>query len=216
MPPFVLTSLICSLASAFAISGDHAFRTGLDEAGLRMAISATEGDPVMTDSEHAADARYVLGYTMNRIDGEPVKLEDYRGKVILMVNTASRCGLTPQYAGLQKLFEEHKDDGLVILGFPANNFGNQEPGTNEQIAEFCDARYSIGFPMFEKISVRGEDQHPLFKQLSKLSEEPNWNFTKYLIDRDGNFVERFGPRVAPSDEALLGRVRELLASEAGA
>ncbi|MEZ6234502.1 MAG: glutathione peroxidase [Phycisphaerales bacterium] len=148
---------------------------------------------------------------MHRIDGAEESLEAYRGKVVMVVNVASACGLTPQYEGLEALYERHAGDGLVVLGFPANNFGNQEPGTNDEIAEFCTGEYGVTFPMFEKISVTGDDQHPLYATLSQEGGPPTWNFTKYLIDREGRVVARFDPRTPPSDEALVARIEELLA-----
>ena len=158
------------------------------------------------------DARYVLGVSMNRIDGQAQDLAAYRGNVVLVVNVASACGLTPQYEALQALYEDKSDDGLVILGFPANNFGNQEPGTNEEIEQFCTGDYGVTFPMFEKISVMGDDQHPLFERLSAEGGAPSWNFTKYLVDRDGRVVARFDPRTAPNDPALVAKIDELLGS----
>ncbi len=163
---------------------------------------------------HVAD---VLHYEMRRIDGEPQKLEVYRGRVVLMVNVASRCGLTPQYEALEKLYKERKDEGLVVLGFPANDFRGQEPGTNAEIAEFCSLEYGVTFPMFEKIEVTGEDKHPLYAQLEELPEplggEPKWNFTKFLIDRRGRVVERFEPRVSPDDERVIDSIERLLAQK---
>ncbi|MBZ0172654.1 MAG: glutathione peroxidase [Phycisphaerales bacterium] len=151
---------------------------------------------------------------MRRLDGTPEKLEKYKGKVVLLVNVASKCGLTPQYEGIEALYREHKDQGLVVLGFPANNFMGQEPGSNEQIAEFCRAKYDVTFPMFEKISVKGDDTHPLYKQLAAQAEpiggEPKWNFTKFLLDREGRVVARFEPRVKPTNEKLTGKIGELL------
>ncbi|MFG0315030.1 MAG: glutathione peroxidase [Phycisphaerales bacterium] len=151
---------------------------------------------------------------MQSIDGKPVKLEKYEGKVILMVNVASKCGLTPQYKGLEALYDKHKEDGLVVLGFPANNFGNQEPGTDEQIAEFCTLNYGVSFPMMSKISVKGKDAHPLYKQLAAQPEpvggEPQWNFDKFLINRKGEVVVRHGPRVTPEDPALNEDIKRLL------
>jgi glutathione peroxidase len=149
---------------------------------------------------------------MNRIDGAEEPLDTYRGKVVLVVNVASKCGLTPQYKGLEALYLEKQEDGLVILGFPANNFMGQEPGTNEQIAAFCEENYGVTFPMFEKISVKGDDAHPLYQGLAAETEEPSWNFTKYLLDREGRLVERYGPRTAPDDETLRARIDELLAT----
>ncbi len=162
------------------------------------------------DDADLSDA-FVLRYEAETIDGERVDLAGYRGQVVLIVNTASKCGLTPQYAGLQSLYESRRDRGLTVLGFPANNFGNQEPGSNDEIAAFCEANFGVTFPMFAKVSVLGEDRHPLFRQLATLTAAPTWNFTKYLVDRDGNVVAHFGPRTAPDDPELLAKVDELLA-----
>ena len=173
----------------------------------------------------AKDPNYVLDHTMPRIDGTPQDLNAYEGKVVLMVNTASKCGLTPQYEGLEALYRKHKDKGLVILGFPANDFGNQEPGSNGEILEFCTSRFEVSFPMFEKIVVTGKDAHPLYKQLrgfeleevggkpGQLGGDPAWNFTKFLINRSGQIDSRYSPRVTPDDKRLTDRVGELLASE---
>jgi len=158
---------------------------------------------------------YVLDHTVKRIDGTEESLETYKGKVILIVNTASECGLTPQYKGLEALYRAHKERGLVVLGFPANNFAGQEPGTNKEIARFCEDRFDVTFPMFEKISVKGDDIHPLYKQIDAqpdpIGELPTWNFTKYLVDREGNVVARFDPRTGPDEEKLTARIEELLA-----
>lgn len=179
---------------------------------------ASEAEPAASQGradagEEAVDPRYALDFTMNRIDGEPESLEAYKGRVVMVVNVASACGLTPQYEGLQALYTEKSDEGLVILGFPANNFGDQEPGTNKQIQEFCTGEYHVTFPMFEKISVTGEDQHPLYGRLSQEGGAPTWNFTKYLVDRQGRVVARFDPRTQPDDAALVAKVEELLAGE---
>ena len=164
---------------------------------------------------------YVLAHVMKDIDGNDVDLASFKGKVLLIVNVASKCGMTPQYEGLQKLYEEKKDSGLVILGFPANNFGGQEPGSNEQIKTFCTTNYKVTFPMFSKVSVRDDktngEAHPLFKQLaaqpSPIGGAPEWNFTKYLVDRNGNVVEKFPFRTPPSDATLQRRIDELLAAK---
>ncbi|MCR9074524.1 MAG: glutathione peroxidase [bacterium] len=151
---------------------------------------------------------------MQSIEGKPINLEKYKGKVILMVNVASKCGLTPQYEGLEALYDEHKEEGLVILGFPANNFGNQEPGTDQQIVEFCTLNYGVSFPMMSKIRVKGKDANPLYKQLAAqpvpVGGEPQWNFDKFLINRKGEVVVRHGPRVTPEDPALKKDVKRLL------
>lgn len=160
---------------------------------------------------------YVLGFKMKDIDGAEKSLEDYKGSVILMVNVASKCGYTSQYKGLEQLYQDKKDKGLVIIGFPANNFGNQEPGTEADIKKFCTSEYSVTFPMFSKISVKGDDQHPLYKKLASqpapVGGDPKWNFTKFLVDRGGNVVARFDTRTAPSDTELNRQIDDLLAKK---
>jgi glutathione peroxidase len=162
----------------------------------------------------AAGEKYVLGYKVKAIDGKEIDLAGYRGKVVMIINVASKCGLTKQYADLQKLYDARKDKGLVILAFPANNFNGQEPGTDAEISEFCKKDYGITFPLFSKVSVKGDDAHPLFKQLAaKGGGEPSWNFTKYLVDREGNVVQRFDPKTKPDDAALTKKIDELLAAK---
>lgn len=157
-------------------------------------------------AEHkpAADP-YVLGHTMKLIDGTDQSLKAYEGKVVLIVNVASKCGYTPQYKDLEALYRRYKDNGLVILGFPANDFGNQEPGTDKEIAEFCSSKYQVSFPMFSKISVKGEKADPLFAQLAALPNggEPKWNFTKYLVGKDGKLITRFETRVKPGEKGEM-------------
>jgi len=139
------------------------------------------------------------------LEGRETPLAEFAGKVTLVVNTASKCGFTPQYAGLQSLYDEYKDKGLVVLGFPCNQFGAQEPGGEAEIGAFCERNYGVGFPMFAKIDVNGPGTHPIYKALKKAapgllgSESIKWNFTKFLIDRDGNVVERFAPTTKPED-----------------
>ncbi|RMD63558.1 MAG: glutathione peroxidase [Planctomycetota bacterium] len=177
------------------------------------AFAATHA-PAASPQADTDDPTYVLDFTIPRLDGSEQSLRDYEGKVILIVNTASKCGLTPQYAGLQKLYERYKDQGFVVLGFPANNFRNQEPGTNKEISEFCTKTYGITFPMFTKISVKGKDIHPLYQRLTSLPEPIGgpvlWNFQKYLVDRTGHVVARFHPTVKPDDPALIAHIEALL------
>ncbi|MGB3802027.1 MAG: glutathione peroxidase [Lewinella sp.] len=147
------------------------------------------------------------------IKGRAVSLEDYAGKVILVVNTASRCGLTPQYEGLEKLYQQYQDRGLVILGFPCNQFNGQEAGSEEEIEEFCQVNYGVSFSMFAKVKVNGKDAHPIFMYLKKacggfLTSAIKWNFTKFLIDREGKPVERFAPTTAP--EKIAPAIEKLL------
>jgi glutathione peroxidase len=136
----------------------------------------------------------------------------YGGKVILVVNTASKCGNTPQYDGLEKLYERYQDDGLVVLGFPSNDFFGQEPGTEEEIQEFCRLTYGVRFPMFEKVTVKEGSAHPFFVQLAAASGTyPTWNFHKYLIGRDGQLIAEFSPRTRPHDDELVARIEDALA-----
>jgi glutathione peroxidase len=147
----------------------------------------------------------VYDFSAERIDGQVQPLSAYKGKVLLIVNTASRCGLTPQYEGLQALYEKYHDDGLEILGFPCNQFAGQEPGSNEEIREFCQTRYNVQFPMFAKIDVNGDKAHPLYQFLKQEApgdgESPDieWNFAKFLIDRQGRVVKRFRPQTLPEE-----------------
>ncbi len=182
------------------------------------ALMAVGGLSVAGDDARPEAPAYVLGFEMNQIDGTPQKLSDYQGKVILIVNVASKCGLTPQYEQLQALYEERMDEDFVILAFPANNFGGQEPGTNSEIHEFCRANFGVSFPMFEKISVLGDDMHPLYRKLvsqpGPIGGDPEWNFTKFLVDREGNVVARFDPRVKPDAPEVQEKIDELLESGA--
>ncbi|MCC6425771.1 MAG: glutathione peroxidase [Phycisphaerales bacterium] len=157
---------------------------------------------------------------MKDINGNDVKLEQFKGRVVLFVNVASRCGYTPQYEGLQRLYEKRQEEGLVILGFPANNFNNQEPGTDAEIKEYCSSKYGVTFPMFSKISVTGDDQHPLYKKLAAqpapVGGDPKWNFTKFLVDRNGKVVARFNTKAQPDEtkdaesKAMADKIDELL------
>ena len=152
--------------------------------------------------------------TMKRIDGSEQSLGDYRGQVLLLVNVASRCGNTPQYAALERLYETYRERGFAVLGFPANEFGGQEPGTDEEIQEFCTTTYGVQFPMFSKIIVKGEGIHPLYERLTGLPEplggEVRWNFQKYLVDREGNVVQKFHHRAQPDDPEVVAAIEALL------
>ena len=154
-------------------------------------------------------------YTLPSIDGQPMPLSSFKGKVLLIVNVASKCGYTPQYEALEALYERYKDQGFVIAGFPANNFGGQEPGTNQEIKTFCTRTYKVSFPMYSKISVKGDDQAPLYQYLTKDTPKPiagdiKWNFTKFLVDRNGNIVERFESAVTPDSAEVISAVEKLL------
>jgi len=154
----------------------------------------------------------MLDHKLMNLQDEPVSLCDFRGKVLLVVNTASQCGYTPQYEGLEKLYRRYQDRGFVVLGFPANDFGGQEPGSNKQIAQFCQVNYGVSFPMFAKTSVVGGNANPVFRALAqKTGKPPRWNFSKYLIDRNGEPVAAFGSAVEPTDPRLTAQIEQLLA-----
>ena len=158
-------------------------------------------------------------FTVKNIDGRDVKLDTYKGKVMMIVNVASKCGYTPQYEGLQALYQKNKDRGFVILGFPANNFMGQEPGTEAEIKEFCSTKYNVTFPLFAKISVTGADQHPLYTFLTNKATNPefagdiSWNFNKFLVDRSGKIVARFGSKDTPEGETVTAAVEKYLAQK---
>jgi glutathione peroxidase len=168
---------------------------------------------IMATSLYAGSSLY--SFTLNSIDGKPAPLAEYKGKVVLIVNVASQCGYTPQYSALEAIYEKYKGQGFVILGFPANNFGAQEPGTNEEIKTFCSRKYSVKFPMYSKISVKGDDQAPLYAYLTKqtgpgITGDIKWNFTKFLVDKDGNVVQRFEPAVTPDSKELTSAIEKQL------
>jgi glutathione peroxidase len=156
-----------------------------------------------------------LSYTMNNLAGKPVNLSKYQGKVVLMVNVASKCGLTPQYKALEALHEKYAGKGLAVVGFPANNFGAQEPGTAEQIQEFCTVNYGVKFDMMAKVSVKGDDICDLYKFLTSPASgfpgEVTWNFGKFLVGKDGKVVARFDPKTAPDDAAVVKAIEAALA-----
>lgn len=158
-----------------------------------------------------------LDYTVTNLQGQAVDLKQYLGKVVLIVNTASKCGFTPQYKGLEAVYQQFKDKGVVVLGFPCNQFGHQEPGTADEIGSFCEKNYGVTFPLFEKIDVNGKNAHPLFQHLK--SEAPGllgiqaikWNFTKFLIKQDGSVFKRYAPQIAPAD--IIQDVENLIAGK---
>jgi glutathione peroxidase len=165
-----------------------------------------------------AAEKTVYDFTLNSIDGQPTSLSSFTGKVVMLVNVASRCGFTPQYAGLESLYEKYKDRGFVIVGIPANNFGGQEPGTNQEIKTFCSAKYHVSFPMMAKVSVKGTDITPLYAFLTDKTEHPEtggeigWNFTKFLVGPDGKVIARFDSKVEPESAAVTSAVEKALAA----
>lgn len=164
--------------------------------------------------------RSLYEFSMKNIDGQDVKLNAYKGKVVMIVNTASKCGLTPQYEGLQALYDKYKDKGFVVLGFPANNFMGQEPGTEKEIKEFCTLKYNVTFPMFSKISVKGADQHPFYTFLTNKQSNPGfdgditWNFEKFVADKSGKIIARFSPKTKPDDAEIVKTIEAALVDAA--
>ena len=179
--------------------------------GYGMIFNPTPTAPVNASS--------VYDFTMKDIDGNDVKLDAFRGRLIMIVNTASKCGYTPQYEGLEAIYKKYKDRGFVILGFPANNFMGQEPGTEKEIKEFCTLKYNVTFPMFSKISVTGRDQHPLYGFLTNKATNPefggeiSWNFNKFLIGKDGKVVGRFATAVNPEDASVVAAIENQLGTK---
>jgi glutathione peroxidase len=167
----------------------------------------------------AADVKSPLDFKMESIDGKPVDLSKYKGNVVLIVNVASKCGLTPQYKQLEAVYSKYKDQGLLVLGFPANEFGKQEPGENKEISEFCTSKYNIDFPMFSKIVVKGADINPLYQFLTSKETNPGfegdikWNFEKFLVGRDGKVIKRFAPPVKPDDAQVTEAIEAELSKK---
>lgn len=165
----------------------------------------------------AEPAKSIYDFTLNNIDGNPTPLASFKGKVVVLVNVASRCGFTPQYAALESVYEKYKDKGLVIIGIPANNFLWQEPGSNEEIKTFCTRKYNVTFPMMAKVSVKGGDKTPLYQFLTdknlnpKVGGEIGWNFTKFVFDRNGNPVARFSPSTTPDSPEVIKAIESALA-----
>lgn len=194
MPKLVAALSLFLLGSSFIISLPGAWA---EQEGRLMAAKTTS----------------LYDFTMEDIDGKPVSLGLYKGKVLLLVNTASFCGNTPQYTDLEAIYEQYRDKGFEVLAFPANNFGQQEPGTNAEIKGFCLTKYSVSFPLFSKISVKGTDKHPLYRYLTEQSPFPGeveWNFQKYLVDRSGNVVGRFHHRTKPLSPEIVKEVERVL------
>ena len=172
-------------------------------------MAAAEENPMPTQTES------FYSFTVKTIDGQDQKLEDYRGKALLVVNTASKCGFTKQYKGLEELYEKYKSRGFEILAFPANNFMGQEPGSNEEIKKFCELKFKTTFPLFSKISVKGKDMHPLYQYLtsrSGMEGDISWNFNKFIISPDGQVVARFDSKAEPLSDKLTSKLEPVLPS----
>ncbi len=181
-----------------------------------LAVAAKESTPPSSNSQEASVANAMTDHRQiefNTIDGAKTNLAAFSGKVVLAVNVASKCGYTPQYTGLEQLYKKYKDQGLVVVGFPANNFGGQEPGTNEEIKKFCVTNFNVTFPMMAKVSVKGDDIHPLFGYLTKESSLPGeiqWNFSKFLLDQNGKLIARWPSKVEPTSIEITSKIEEML------
>jgi glutathione peroxidase len=179
-------------------------------------LSALSPKAAAPQGGHGAMSGTVYGFTMKMNDGSEKSLADYKGKVLLLVNTASECGFTPQYQGLEELYERYKERGFEVLAFPANNFGSQEPGTDAQIKSFCSTKYHVTFPLFAKSDVKGPGINPLYKFLTAeagFDGDITWNFNKFLVDRQGKVVARFDSKVTPLSKELTSKVEELLSGK---
>ena len=185
-------------------------------AAMRDVVKEPTTMPAARDADKSASP---LDFNVKDIDGNEKKLSDYRGKVVMIVNVASQCGFTKQYTALEQLYKKYADRGFVILGFPANNFGSQEPGTNEQIKQFCSSKFDVTFPMMSKISVKGDDKAPLYKFLTEkvsagdFAGEISWNFNKFIIDRNGNIIARYASPTAPMDATVTSEIEKALAAK---
>jgi glutathione peroxidase len=188
----------------------------LSSLATALIIAASASAFGVADEVPASVPASVLAATMTTIDGKPYPLAQLKGQVILLVNVASKCGNTPQYAALETMYEKYKANGLVIVGVPANNFGAQEPGSNDEIKQFCTSKYNVTFPMLAKVSVKGDDICPLYKYLTTKSPKPGeigWNFAKFLVDRNGVVVDRFDPKAKPDDPKVVASVEKALAAK---
>lgn len=189
---------------------------GLFFKGLELKRRLTQHGEEAMASAKTAEKGKIYSFTMKTIDGKDKPLSDYKGRVLVVVNTASLCGFTPQYDSLQALYEKYKDQGLRVLAFPANEFGAQEPGDNQQIKEFCSSTYKVTFPLFSKIVVEGEGIHPLYAFLTSKETNPRfggkieWNFAKFLVDRKGQVIDRFEHRLNPSTEKVVSEIEKAL------
>jgi len=215
-PRYVYLPIVLSLVIIGGCSQDYA-------ASIEEAV-AKEPQHLTLHSDHhtskvettkSATASQIYDFTMEDIDNKPRSLNDFKGKVIMIVNTASFCGNTPQYADLQNLYERYRDQGFTILAFPANDFGKQEPGENKEIAEFCYTKYSLEFPLFSKITVLGEQKHPLYRYLTEdtaFKGEITWNFQKFLVNREGTVIARYAPGQKPLSPQIVDDIEHALRS----
>lgn len=179
-----------------------------------LALAITAATSLFGSTDTTTSDANVYDIKVQDINKKEINLSEYKGKVLLIVNVASKCGFTKQYSGLQKIYDEYKDQGFEILGFPCNDFGGQEPGSNEEIAEFCSLNFGVNFPMFDKVKVLGDDKHPLFEMLTNNEKtgksDIKWNFEKFIIDKEGNLVDRFRSMTKPEGEKITSLIEKEL------
>ena len=205
----ILNPLLLSL-SAMALIG---YSASLDERALAQPPITLASSTSQMNMNQEVQATPIYDFTMDDIDGKPRTLGEFKGKVMMIVNTASFCGNTPQYEGLQTLYERYQDQGFTILAFPANDFGQQEPGDNKEIAEFCYTKYSLEFPLFSKITVLGDQKHPLYRYLTEgtpFQGEIKWNFQKFLVNRQGEVIARYAPKQKPLTPQIVDDIEKAL------
>ena len=203
--PFLLS---LSAIFLFGFTYDSLGGKPLAQQPMTLVTSTSQGNP-----EQKIQVMPIYDFTMDDIDGKPRPLREFKGKVMMIVNTASFCGNTPQYADLQTLYERYRDQGFTILAFPANDFGKQEPGDNKEIAEFCYTKYSLEFPLFSKITVLGDQKHPLYRYLTEATSftgEIKWNFQKFLVNRQGEVIARYAPKQKPLTPEIVGDIEKAL------
>lgn len=207
-----------SLKQTFLVALSTLATAGALFAADKPAKAPAKGDVIKEPTTEAAKAG-PLSFTAKDIDGKEVKLSDFKGKVVLFVNVASKCGNTPQYKPLEAMYEKYKEQGLVVVGFPANEFNKQEPGTDAQIKEFCQATYKVAFPMMSKVVVKGEGIHPLYQYLTDsktngdFAGDIQWNFQKFIVDRNGNTIARISPKTQPDDPKVIAAIEKALAAK---
>jgi glutathione peroxidase len=204
------TALRCfALAGSFAIAGTL---VAADKPAAKPPVADVIKEPTKMAAKESP-----LSHKVKDIDGKDVDLSQYKGKVVMLVNVASKCGNTPQYEQLEAVYEKYKEKGLVVIGFPANEFGKQEPGSDAEIKQFCSSKYDVKFPMMSKIVVKGEGIHPLYKQLTStegFAGDVQWNFQKYIIDRNGAVIAKIAPKTKPDDAKVVAEIEKALAAEA--
>jgi len=211
-------STLAFIAGAFALSAAAFVVTAKPADRKADVIKEPTAAPAKAEKDHPVSP---LDFKLKSIDGKDFDLSQFKGKAVLLVNVASKCGLTPQYEALESVYEKYQEKGFVIVGFPANNFGGQEPGTEAEIKQFCSSKYNVKFPMTSKISVKGDDQHPLYKFLTSkdtagdFAGDIEWNFAKFLVDRNGNVIARFASKTKPSEPQVVAAIEKALSAPAG-